>query len=295
MEIDVEALLAPVSEDNPVGADLDGTPERYAIEEPFQLEAGAEGGDELEIDWRDTVRRIVVQFAETKDLWLATYLMRAGAQLGSSTWWSVGRQAAQGLVDRYWDTVHPQLEMVDFIGRKAPFEVAHEAAVQPAEAGDPGPAPAARSLHDRRRGARMAREADGWVRHVPGGARRHGAGRDRGRARQGVGADRRGPAASTPRLPAERSRIRRPISSRPTRRSRKSAPRWTSLPMSSRSPKRRPTPPSAQVTGWTTSISAISMPCSPTSRATMPAAAAVTRKLADTAPTRWTTQRPRPR
>jgi type VI secretion system protein ImpA len=122
MMVDVEALLAPVSDDNPVGEDLDGSPERYAVEEPFQTEQQADGDEEVVIDWRDASRRIVAQLAETKDLWLATYLMRVGARLGDLDAVVGGAQVGAGLLDRYWDTVHPQLDTVDFIGRKAPFE-----------------------------------------------------------------------------------------------------------------------------------------------------------------------------
>lgn len=122
MMIDVEALLAPVSEDNPVGEDLDGTPGRYAIEEPFQTEQQAGEDDEVVIDWRGATQRIVAELGETKDLWLATYLMRAGTRLGDLEAVVGGAQVGAGLLERYWETVHPQLEMVDFIGRKAPFE-----------------------------------------------------------------------------------------------------------------------------------------------------------------------------
>ena len=118
--MDVEALLAPVSDESVAGQDFDGTSERYAIEEPFQLDAG--GGETESLDWRGAVRLIVEQSKQTKDLWLATYLARAGAKAGDLETVVGGAQMLAGLLERYWPEVHPSLEDVDFIGRKAPCE-----------------------------------------------------------------------------------------------------------------------------------------------------------------------------
>lgn len=120
--IDIDELVAPLSDESPAGEDMDGTTERYAIEEPFQVETGEDDGAEADLDWRGTVRRILDQAAQTRDLWLATYLMRAGTKLGDLDTVTSGAQLLAGLLERQWEHVHPQLEMVDFIGRKAPCE-----------------------------------------------------------------------------------------------------------------------------------------------------------------------------
>ena len=118
--MDVDQLLAPVSDEDAIGADLDGTPERYAIEEPFQLDSSEALPDGF--DWRATIRDIAEQSKQTKDLWLAVYLARAGAQSGQLETVVDGVQMLAGLLERYWDGVHPRLEDVDFIGRKSPCE-----------------------------------------------------------------------------------------------------------------------------------------------------------------------------
>ncbi len=121
MAADVEDLLAPVSEDSPAGDDLSYDSERQEIESAFDRSASGEGG-EGDTDWRGIVSLIEGQSARTKDLWLAGYMMRAGARMGRIDTVARGAQFLAGLLDRFWDTVHPQLDDYGFQGRKAPVE-----------------------------------------------------------------------------------------------------------------------------------------------------------------------------
>ena len=121
MAADVEDLLAPVSDGNPVGDDLSYDSERQEIESAFDRSASGEGGAE-DVNWRDLIALIEKQSARTKDMWLAGYLMRAGARMGRIDTVARGAQFLAGLLDRYWDKVHPQLDDYGFQGRKAPVE-----------------------------------------------------------------------------------------------------------------------------------------------------------------------------
>jgi type VI secretion system ImpA family protein len=122
MLLDVEALLAPVSEDDPVGPDLDYDPEREPIRAAFETAISSDETDEAETDWRDVIRQIEQQSEKTKDVWLAVYLARAGARSGQIEVVEAGVQYLAGLLERYWDNVHPQLEEAGFQGRKGPCE-----------------------------------------------------------------------------------------------------------------------------------------------------------------------------
>lgn len=121
MAADVEALLAPVSGDNPVGEDLSYDSERQEIESAFERSVGGEDAGS-DANWRDVIGLIEGQCARTKDLWLAGYLMRAGARMGRIDTVARGAQLLAGLLDRYWDNVHPQLDEYGFQGRKTPLE-----------------------------------------------------------------------------------------------------------------------------------------------------------------------------
>jgi type VI secretion system ImpA family protein len=116
--MDLEALLAPVSDESPSGEDLSYDTERQQIEQAFEVSADAAE----QPDWRETIRLIAAQSERTKDVWLAVYLARAGARQGQLETIDAGCQMLAGLFETYWDTVHPTLEELGFQGRKGPCE-----------------------------------------------------------------------------------------------------------------------------------------------------------------------------
>jgi type VI secretion system ImpA family protein len=124
--MDLEELLAPVSEDAPTGPDLAYDPERGTIEQAFEssvsIDTSGEAVEGAEIDWRPIIGLIEQQSAQTKDIWLAVYLCRAGARSGQIELTETGAQYLAGLLERYWEGVHPQLEEYGFQGRKGPCE-----------------------------------------------------------------------------------------------------------------------------------------------------------------------------
>lgn len=119
---DVESLLAPVSDENPVGEDLSYDGERQEIEAAFERSASGSSANEGDVDWRGIVRLIEGQGKRTKDLWLAVYMARAGAKMAQLDVVERGVSWLAGLLSTYWNTVHPQLDEYGFQGRKTPLE-----------------------------------------------------------------------------------------------------------------------------------------------------------------------------
>lgn len=123
MAIDVEALLKPVSEDNPAGEDLSYDPRRQALEQAFErsesVDVTGAAAAAQDTDWRTIIRDIQAQFKESKDIWLAVYLCRAGAASGALETVEAGAQTLAGLFEQYWEPVHPTLEELGLEGRKA--------------------------------------------------------------------------------------------------------------------------------------------------------------------------------
>ncbi len=115
MLMPIGELLAPVSEDSPGGEDLYDDPERQQIEQAFE-------DDPASVDWRQVVSLVEAQSRRTKDLWLAVYLARAGARMGRLDVVVTGCEMLAGLLESYWDVLHPSLEEYGVQGRKAPCE-----------------------------------------------------------------------------------------------------------------------------------------------------------------------------
>ena len=126
MALDLETLLAPVSDESPAGEDLAYDPDRTEIEQAFERSVSVDitGAAETEsdIDWRRVIGLIEQQSARTKDIWLAVYLCRAGARSGDLAVLEVGTEFLAGLCERYWDSMHPALDDYGFQGRKGPCE-----------------------------------------------------------------------------------------------------------------------------------------------------------------------------
>lgn len=123
MAIDIEALVAPLSDEAPSGPDLSYEPERQEIESAFERSVSdGGGGDDDSFDWRKTIGLITEQATKTRDIWLPIYLMRAAAQSGNFELIAEATELLARLMEDRWEDVHPQLDDYGFIGRKSPCE-----------------------------------------------------------------------------------------------------------------------------------------------------------------------------
>ncbi|MEZ5749061.1 MAG: type VI secretion system protein TssA [Caenibius sp.] len=123
MKLDVASLVAPLSEDAPSGPDLSYDEERSRIETAFDRSV-SDGGSSADgdKDWKGTIELILAQAGRTRDLWLPVYLMRAAALSRNFALLLDGAELLAALLEERWADVHPQLEDIGFIGRKAPCE-----------------------------------------------------------------------------------------------------------------------------------------------------------------------------
>lgn len=122
MAIDVEALVAPISDDMPAGRDMSYEASRQQIESAFERSVSDDSAADDDTDWRTTIRLILAEAEATRDIWLPIYLMRAGARSGNLDVVEDGAALLAGLLENLWDSVHPQLEDYGFQGRKGPCE-----------------------------------------------------------------------------------------------------------------------------------------------------------------------------
>ncbi len=117
--IELELLLAEVASESPCGPDLGEAydPEYRELDQAAQGKPEQQFGDTLipaeEPHWASVGERASGLLARTKDLRVAVCLTRALAHTQGLPGFHHGLQLIHGLLDRYWDDVHPGLDADD--------------------------------------------------------------------------------------------------------------------------------------------------------------------------------------
>lgn len=113
----VEALQAPISEASPTGDDLEYDPAFTALESAAQGKPEQQFGDTVipavEPDWRGVSDQAQALLRRAKDVRPAVLLLRAATRLQGVVGFTLGMQLLTGLVDTFWDGIHPKLDADD--------------------------------------------------------------------------------------------------------------------------------------------------------------------------------------
>lgn len=115
--LDVEALLQDVSPESPCGEDLSYDPDYSTIERAMAGSPERQVGDELleaeEPEWRDVRDKCLNIFNRTKDLRIAVDLTLSLMQTEGMPGLRDGLALVAGLIEKHWDSFHPQLDPDD--------------------------------------------------------------------------------------------------------------------------------------------------------------------------------------
>jgi len=116
-DLDLNSLLAPLQHDASCGVDLEYDPVFLALQAAGAGRPEQQYGDTVipaeEPDW-PKVRELALSLAaRTRDLRVATWLLRSGARLQGWQGALQGLQLLQGLLSQHWAQVHPQLDASD--------------------------------------------------------------------------------------------------------------------------------------------------------------------------------------
>jgi type VI secretion system protein ImpA len=123
--IDRDAILAPIAGDGPAGAYLYYEPVYDEIRQARRAAdpACAGEGEAKESEWDRVVSLCHSVLSErSKDLLLGAWLSEALAIREGFAGLGLGLCILEGLVEQFWDHVHPLVEDDDHDGRAAPFE-----------------------------------------------------------------------------------------------------------------------------------------------------------------------------
>lgn len=115
--LEVDRLLAPISDTEPAGPNLEYDAafialEKAAIGKPEQQIGGTIVPGEPP-DWNAVAEQAVALLGRTKDLRAAVRLAEASANRHGVSGFSESVAVVRGLIDRYWAVVHPQLDPDD--------------------------------------------------------------------------------------------------------------------------------------------------------------------------------------
>ena len=112
MTIDLEKLLAPLAENSPTGVNLRDASNNAvftAIEDlRREVDPAVDDAGGKAANWPAVVRACEQTLnTQSKDLQLAAWLTEAMARIDGFAGVQAGLQLIRGLLDRYWDTLHP--------------------------------------------------------------------------------------------------------------------------------------------------------------------------------------------
>lgn len=117
MSIDVEGLLSEISPDAPCGQDLEYDPAFVEMIDASQGKAEQQMGDQVidavPPDWKNVRGKALEVLGRSRDLRAAVFLARALIHVEGPVGLEAGLAVIQGLLDRHWDQVHPQLDPDD--------------------------------------------------------------------------------------------------------------------------------------------------------------------------------------
>ncbi|RYF35353.1 MAG: type VI secretion system protein TssA [Comamonadaceae bacterium] len=113
----VEALQTPISEDSPCGDDLEYDPAFTALESAAQGKPEQQFGDTVipavEPEWRAVSDQAQALLRRAKDVRPAVLLLRASTRQQGVVGFAAGLQLLTGLLDGFWDGIHPKLDADD--------------------------------------------------------------------------------------------------------------------------------------------------------------------------------------
>jgi type VI secretion system protein ImpA len=112
---DFDRFLAPIEGDSPCGPDCEYDNEFLALTLAAAGKAEQQFGDTKiaasEPDWREADRLAQALLTRSKDLRIVAWLTLASTHLHGVGDFAGGLKLALGLCERYWDTIHPRIEV----------------------------------------------------------------------------------------------------------------------------------------------------------------------------------------
>ena len=110
--LEMEQLLAEVSQDSPCGKDLEYDQRFFDLDESAKGKPAQQMGDAViagkEPDWQSVKQQSIALLKESKDIRLSIYLIKALLRIHHLVGFGTGIAFMRMLLEKYWDDIHPQ-------------------------------------------------------------------------------------------------------------------------------------------------------------------------------------------
>lgn len=114
---DLETLLAPLSEEDPCGPDLEYDAEFGEMDRAAQSTSEKQFGDTIVAaeppDWKDVKKRAKALLSRTKDMRVVAHWARASLNQDGLVAFEFALRILRSYLETYWDSVHPGLDHDD--------------------------------------------------------------------------------------------------------------------------------------------------------------------------------------
>lgn len=116
-DIDIDALLAPLTDAAPCGDELEYDAAFLALDESARGKPEEQFGDTViaatEPDWRTVKAQALALLARTRDLRVGLHLLRAATQLDGVAGFAPAASVLHGWLAQHWERVYPLLDASD--------------------------------------------------------------------------------------------------------------------------------------------------------------------------------------
>lgn len=113
MSLDVDALLQPMTVDQPCGDNLEYDPAFQELERTAAGKPETQFSEAEPPDWRQVRNKALEVLKRSRDLRILTYLAQSSLHLSQWDEFRDSLYLMQGLLTQHWEAVHPQLDPDD--------------------------------------------------------------------------------------------------------------------------------------------------------------------------------------
>jgi type VI secretion system protein ImpA len=110
MNIDFESLLKPITEESPCGRDISDETDFYMLEETAKGKQETQFSEGEPPNWNEVLDLALTLFNQSKDLWVAYYILCSMVNLYGDEGMVKGVEFLQALLEKFWDSLTPKLD-----------------------------------------------------------------------------------------------------------------------------------------------------------------------------------------